>query len=291
MNDANFGKQIENVRKYKGTRIANNADKAKKLASKVTLNNWHILSESVTLYEMKKSNVLLDKPTFIGFMIPKIAKLEINIHYDRLKIIFGDNTQLLYTDTDSFKLFIKNTNPYKLKKHGLEDYIDTSNFSIDTILYLEPGKNEKSYGYLKFENGECPCLEFNSKAAKAYEEKRINQLRSIKAKGLKRGFKNNISDDDFKNVTLDGKPFRVTQKQIKSTSLNMTMEDVEKDIIPVYSNKRESLLGLHKSFPWGYRGKNINYYCQHLEIIIYPQEKQLTNYQNYTPMIYLTLTI
>ena len=37
-----------------------------------------------------------------------------NIHYDRLKEIFGNNTRLLYTDTDSLKLFIKNTNPYEL---------------------------------------------------------------------------------------------------------------------------------------------------------------------------------
>ena len=33
------------------------------------------------------------------------------------------------------------------------------------------------------------------------------------------------------------------------------MEDVEKDVIPVSSNKRESFLGLYISFLWGYRGK------------------------------------
>ena len=85
MKNANFGKQIQNVRKYKDTRIANNVDKSKKLASKVTLNNWHILSDFVTLYEMKKSNVTLDKQIIIGFMIREISKLEMNIHYERLK--------------------------------------------------------------------------------------------------------------------------------------------------------------------------------------------------------------
>ena len=228
----------ENVKKCKDTRIANNEDKAVKLAPKATLNNWHILSEFVTFYEMKKSNVLLIKPIIIGFMILEIAKLEMNIYYDRLKEKFKNRIQLLYTNTDSLKLFIKSTNQYELKKHGLENLIDTSNFSIETIFPYEPGKNKKCFACLKFENGECPCLEFNSKASKTYEEKRINQLRSLKAKGLKRGFKNNKPDDDFKNVTLDEKPLRVTQKQIKSKNLNTTMEDVEKDVIPVYSNKR-----------------------------------------------------
>ena len=35
----------------------------------------------------------------------------------------------------------------------------------------------------------------------------------------------------------------------------MTMENVEKDVISVYSNKRESSLGLYISLPWGYKGK------------------------------------
>ena len=33
------------------------------------------------------------------------------------------------------------------------------------------------------------------------------------------------------------------------------MVDVEKDVIPLISNKRESFLGLYISFPWGYRDK------------------------------------
>ena len=53
----------------------------------------------------------------------------------------------------------------------------------------------------------------------------------------------------------------------------MTMEDVEKDVIPVHSNKRESFLGLNLSFPWGYREKNINYYCLILEKIVLHQRK------------------
>ena len=138
VSNSNFGKQIENVTKYKDTRIVNNADKAKKIVSKVTLNNWHVLSEFFTLYEMKKSTVLLDKPIIIGFTILEIAKLEMNIHYDSLKEIFGDNMCLLYTDTDSFKLSIKDTNPYEL-----DDHIDTSSFSDNNKISLKELYDEK----------------------------------------------------------------------------------------------------------------------------------------------------
>ena len=34
----------------------------------------------------------------------------------------------------------------------------------------------------------------------------------------------------------------------------MSKEDVKKDVIPLVSNKRESLLRLYISFPWGYKG-------------------------------------
>ena len=84
-------------------------------------------------------NVLLDKPIIIGLTILEIAKLEMNIHYDRLQRIFGKNMQLLYTDTDSLKLLIKNTDPYELDDR-LKDYISAFNFSLNAAFPLEPGK-------------------------------------------------------------------------------------------------------------------------------------------------------
>ena len=45
-------------------------------------------------------------------------------------------------------------------------------------------------------------FKFNAKAAKKYEEKRINQYRLVQAKGLKKGFKNNILKNNFKDNSL-----------------------------------------------------------------------------------------
>ena len=95
-NNSRFGKQIEDPEKYKDNSITNNEKKAKKFASKITLKNWHLLSEFVTLYELSKPNVLFDKTISIGFMILEIAKYEMNIIYDKLKKIYRDNMILLY---------------------------------------------------------------------------------------------------------------------------------------------------------------------------------------------------
>ena len=81
---------------------------------------------------MKKFTLLLDIPIIAGITILEIANLEMNIHYDRLKEIVSDNMQLLFTDTDSLKLLIKNTNPVELDDR-LKDYINNSNFSSDTV--------------------------------------------------------------------------------------------------------------------------------------------------------------
>ena len=82
--------------------------------------------------------------------------------------------------------------------------------------------------------------------------------------------KNNILENDFKEVTLQEQRLKLIQKQRKSK--NLTMEDVEKDIIPVFSNKKKSFLTLIIFFHGFIKEKNINYYYQNLEKTIYLQK-------------------
>ena len=106
-------RQSENNQKHKDVRFANSPDKAKKIASKVTIDSSCILSEYINMYNLKKLSTILDKPMHVGFTILETSKYEIFLNYDRLKNVSGYNMQHLYTDTDSLRLLTKNTNPYK----------------------------------------------------------------------------------------------------------------------------------------------------------------------------------
>ena len=156
MNNCVFGKQSENVRKHMDRRFENNDDKVKRFAGEVTFKDFHILSENVTLYDIKEANILLDKPILLRFTTLEISKFQICMNYGRLKEVYKDNMWLLYTDTNSLKWLTRNKNPYILDEK-LVNCFDTSNFNSNTIFPLTHGMNEKNLGCLKFENGEYPA--------------------------------------------------------------------------------------------------------------------------------------
>lgn len=73
-------------------KFANNENEAKKLAAKVTFKDFHILSENVTLYDMKKANILLDKPSLTCLRIMTGFKKFIKticISFIRILIVFN----------------------------------------------------------------------------------------------------------------------------------------------------------------------------------------------------------
>ena len=108
MNNAVFGKTMENVRKHRDIKLVATDKKRSKLVSKPNYHTTKWFSETFLAIEMKKIKVKMSKPIYLGFSILGISKtLMFEFWYEYIKSKYGDNVRLCYTDTDSFILHVK----------------------------------------------------------------------------------------------------------------------------------------------------------------------------------------
>lgn len=95
--------------------------------------------------ENKKVNLLLNKPVYVGAAILELSKIVMyEFHYKMMKPKYGDNINLLFTDTDSLMYEIFTEDVYDDMKQII-NYFDTSNYPQDnplhpTTLKKVPGK-------------------------------------------------------------------------------------------------------------------------------------------------------
>ena len=93
---------------------------------------------------MKRTNVVRNKPVYLGFSIFDFNKAQIyEFWYDYIKENYGDRAQLCSVDTDNFVTHIKAEDFYKYINDNVEDRFDTSNFEVERLLSI--GKNQKSH--------------------------------------------------------------------------------------------------------------------------------------------------
>jgi len=68
----------------------------------------------MSVMELGKNIVKLDKPIYAGFTILELSKyLMYDFHYNTMKPKYGDNIELLMTDTDSLTYKIKTDDFYQ----------------------------------------------------------------------------------------------------------------------------------------------------------------------------------
>ena len=66
------------------------------------------ISEDLSIIEMNKTKVKMNKPIYLGLSILDISKiLMYEFWYDYMKPKHNDNVKLCYTDTDSFVMNIR----------------------------------------------------------------------------------------------------------------------------------------------------------------------------------------
>ena len=114
MNNAVFGKAMENVRKHRGIKLVTTNKKRSKLVSEPNYHTMNYISEDLSIIGMKRTKVKMNKPIYLGLSISEVSKLLMYENWcDYMKPKYGDNVKLCYMDTDSFIMNIKTEDFYK----------------------------------------------------------------------------------------------------------------------------------------------------------------------------------
>ena len=134
---------MENVRNRLTVKFVKKNDYREiiKPQSKLTFNGIHKSYERCDSYTFKQTEVLMDKPIYLGFSVLELSKLLMyETYYDKLQPYFGqENLHLHYMDTHSFVININTKDIIRVLKN-LEDIFDISKLDKNHELF----SNKKS---------------------------------------------------------------------------------------------------------------------------------------------------
>ena len=107
MNNSVFGKTMENIRKHRDIKLVTTDKKRIKLASEPNYHTINLISKDLSIIEMKKTKVKMNKPIYLGLSILEVSKiLMYEFWYDYMKPKYNDNVRLCYMDMDSFLMIV-----------------------------------------------------------------------------------------------------------------------------------------------------------------------------------------
>ena len=69
MNNALFGKTMENIRKHRNIKLVTTDKKRSKLVSEPSYHTINLIPEDLSIIEMKKTKVKMNKPIYLGLSI------------------------------------------------------------------------------------------------------------------------------------------------------------------------------------------------------------------------------
>ena len=244
MNNAVFGKTMENVRKHRDIKLVKTDHKRIKLASKPNYHTMNLISENLSIIELEKVKVKMNKPMYLGLSILEISKIIMyEFCYDYMKNKYGDMVKLCYMDF------------YKDIAQDVEERFDTSNYDVDRP--LPKGKNKKVVGLMKDKLGGWIITEIVALRPKTYSYMTDEFIEMKKAKGTKKCIiKKMLKFEDYKKCLFDNEPMLKSQQRFKSENQEVYTDNINK--IALSSNDDKTIVALDgiTSYPYGYCGED-----------------------------------
>ena len=127
MNNSVFGKRMKNVRSHRDVKLIVTEQRRKKLTSEPNYDSCKQFTNDLMAIEMRKTEVLMDKPIAVGQAILDISKtLMYEFWYDYLKPKYQNKVKLCYIDIDSFIMLIETNDFFEDIANDVDKRFDTS---------------------------------------------------------------------------------------------------------------------------------------------------------------------
>ena len=183
MNNAIYGKAMENLRKRIDVKLVINEKDYLKYASNPSYMPHKIFDNNLIAIRKSKRALKLGKPAYIGICILKLSKmLMYKFHYYCIKIKYDNKSKVLFTDTDISINEIKTEDVYE-DFSSEKQMFDFSNYSTKSKYYEYLRK--LVIGKMKDETGDVAIEEFVGLKPKMYLFL-LNNSELKKAKGVNR---------------------------------------------------------------------------------------------------------
>ena len=168
-------------------KLVTNEKKYLKYVMKPNFKDSIRFSDHLMGVEMGKTEILFNKPVYLGQAILDLSKIIMyEFHYDYMIPKYGSKLKLCYMDTDSFVYHIKTHDFYKDIADNVEARFDTSNYSKADNRPLPLGKNNKIIGLMKDELCGKIMTEFVALRAKLYAYRKLDKTEDKRCKGIKK---------------------------------------------------------------------------------------------------------
>ena len=173
MNNAIFGKSMENVLNRSNIKLVNNnPEKLLKLIKQPNFQNAYEISNRLCVVESRPIKTVFNKPIYMDAAILETSKLHMyEFWYNYLKVKYGDKIKLIYTDTDSFVIEVETDDIYK------DMYDDKHLYDFSYYPTYHPNyslNNKKVYGIFKDDLNGKIITEFTADKPKMYSYEYID---------------------------------------------------------------------------------------------------------------------